>query len=174
MEKEFNEDHTPLGYLITFRTYGTWLHGDHRGSVDRHNNRYGAPLIAPNQKWLAHNETRLKSAPVKLTKKQRALIKESIERTCDVRGWRLYKTNVRTNHVHAVVGAACGPGRVLNALKSHATRDLRRCNQWSLSNSPWADRGSKRYLWTDTDLQNAIDYVELDQGDPISAVNDIE
>src|SRR5260370_25636817 len=32
MQREFNEDHTPLGYLITFRTYGTWLHGDQRGS----------------------------------------------------------------------------------------------------------------------------------------------
>jgi len=174
MKKEFNEDHTPLGYLVTFRTYGTWLHGDRRGSVDRHNNRYGAALIGPNQKWLAHNATRLKSAPVKLTKKQRALIKESIERTCDVLGWRLYKTNVRTNHVHAVVGAACGPSRVLNAVKSHATRDLREHDQWAHSNSPWADRGSKRYLWTETALQNAIDYVELDQGDPIATVDDIE
>jgi len=26
--QEFNEDHTPVGYLITFRSYGTWLHGD--------------------------------------------------------------------------------------------------------------------------------------------------
>ncbi len=25
----------PLAYLITFRTYGTWLHGDPRGSMDR-------------------------------------------------------------------------------------------------------------------------------------------
>lgn len=174
MKKEFNEDHTPLGYLITFRTYGTWLHGDERGSVDRHNNRYGAPLVTPSQRWLAYNKTRLKQAPVKLTKTQRPLIKESIERTCDVLGWRLYKTNVRTNHVHAIVGAACGPSRVLNALKSHATRDLREHHQWTLSNSPWADRGSKRYLWTETDLQNAIDYVELDQGDPIATVDDIE
>src|SRR6266478_6398562 len=95
MNREFNEDHTPLGYLITFRTYGTWLHGDERGSVDRHNNRYGAPLVTPSQRWLAYNKTQLKHGPVQLTGEQRALIKESIERTCDVLGWRLYKTNVR-------------------------------------------------------------------------------
>ena len=174
MKKEFNEDHTPLGYLITFRTYGTWLHGDKRGSVDRHNNRYGAPLINPNPDWLAYNKSRLKHAPVKLNQQQRALIKDSIERTCDIRGWRLYKTNVRTNHVHVVVGAACGPSRVLNALKSHATRDLRERNQWLLSNSPWAERGSKRYLWTELHLQRAIDYVEFDQGDVFVTVDDIE
>ena len=174
MKKEFNEDHTPLGYLITFRTYGTWLHGDDRGSIDRHNNRYGAPLVMPNQRWLAYNKTQLKHGPVQLTRKQRALIKESIERTCDVLGWRLYKINVRTNHVHAVVGAACGPSRVLNALKSHARRYLREGGQWSSSNSPWADRGSKRYLWTELHLQRAIDYIEFDQGDVFVTVDDIE
>jgi hypothetical protein len=29
--REFNPDPVPLGYLITFRAYGTWLHGDSRG-----------------------------------------------------------------------------------------------------------------------------------------------
>ena len=50
--REFNDDHTALAYLITFRCYGTWLHGDSRGSVDRFHNRYGAPLIAANRRWL--------------------------------------------------------------------------------------------------------------------------
>jgi len=38
----------PLGYLITCRTYGTWLHGDARGSVDRDHNVYGTPMRDPN------------------------------------------------------------------------------------------------------------------------------
>jgi hypothetical protein len=46
--REFNPDRVPLAYLITFRAYGTWLHGDSRGSVDRFHNRYGAPLIRAN------------------------------------------------------------------------------------------------------------------------------
>ncbi len=25
---EFKDDHIPIAYLITFRGYGTWLHGD--------------------------------------------------------------------------------------------------------------------------------------------------
>ena len=25
---EFTDDHIPLAYLITFRSYGNWLHGD--------------------------------------------------------------------------------------------------------------------------------------------------
>jgi len=44
---EFQERSTPLAYLITIRSYGTWLHGDERGSMDRREyNRYGEPKIA--------------------------------------------------------------------------------------------------------------------------------
>src|SRR6266496_6477312 len=31
--QEFNDSHTPLAYLITFRSYGNWLHGDKRGPL---------------------------------------------------------------------------------------------------------------------------------------------
>ena len=44
---DFQDRSNPLAYLITFRTYGTWLHGDERGSMDRREyNRYGDPVIA--------------------------------------------------------------------------------------------------------------------------------
>jgi hypothetical protein len=39
----WNDTDLPLGYLITFRCYGTWLHGDERGSIDRFHNRYSPP-----------------------------------------------------------------------------------------------------------------------------------
>ncbi len=38
---KWNDTDTPLAYLITFRTYGTWLHGDERGSVDKNHNKFG-------------------------------------------------------------------------------------------------------------------------------------
>src|SRR5437773_9644786 len=71
MKRDFNEDHTPLGYLITFRCYGTWLHGNDKGSIDRHHNRYGAPLIPPDLRWHRQNLRSLKDDPVKLNKEQR-------------------------------------------------------------------------------------------------------
>jgi hypothetical protein len=44
---EFQDRSTPLAYLITIRSYGTWLHGDERGSMDRREyNQYGDPAIA--------------------------------------------------------------------------------------------------------------------------------
>ena len=173
MKREFNEDQTPLAYFITFRTYGTWLHGDKRGSVDRHHNRYGAPLIPPNQNWLQHNKRSLKYQPVKLGKKERALVTISIKETCEIRGWLLHATNVRSNHAHSVVSAACEPSIILNALKANATRTLREGGSWQRAGSPWADSGSKRYLWTEDHIKKAIDYVELDQGDVFPSLDDV-
>ncbi|HWY68950.1 MAG TPA: hypothetical protein VNX88_09810 [Terriglobales bacterium] len=49
----------PLAYLITFRCYGTWLHGDERGSIDRHQNQYQSPYIVPNPNWHTYNLRRL-------------------------------------------------------------------------------------------------------------------
>jgi hypothetical protein len=44
---DFEDNHTPVGYLITFRSYGTWLHG-REGSVDRFHNAYGRPKLGMN------------------------------------------------------------------------------------------------------------------------------
>jgi trehalose/maltose transport system substrate-binding protein len=45
--REFQDRSVALAYLITFRCYGTWLHGDIRGSVDRrYFNRFGTEKIA--------------------------------------------------------------------------------------------------------------------------------
>ena len=72
----------PLGYLITFRAHGTWLHGDVRGSVDRFHNRYGTPDILPNPNWFRYNERIMKTAPIKLDARRRAVIEEAIKETC--------------------------------------------------------------------------------------------
>jgi hypothetical protein len=62
----WNDTDIPLAYLITFRCYGTWLHGDERGSIDRFHNRYKSPYIAPNQRWHDHNTQALISLSARL------------------------------------------------------------------------------------------------------------
>ena len=39
---------TPLAYFISFRTYGTWLHGDSRGSFSRRESGYPAEPLPTN------------------------------------------------------------------------------------------------------------------------------
>ena len=164
---EQSDEQFPLAYLITFRAYGTWLHGDSRGSVDRFHNRYGTPRIAQNERWRKHNQRLLTHPPVKLRSRQRALIEEAIRETCKTRNWRFWTTNVRTNHVHTVVSAPCKPEKIRAAFKANATRKLREAGCWRSSRSPWVDRGSRRYLWTERDVINAVCYVQYDQGEPL-------
>ena len=48
MNIEWDDNEFPLAYLLTFRTYGTWHHGDERGSVDRRSfNKFGNADITP-------------------------------------------------------------------------------------------------------------------------------
>jgi REP element-mobilizing transposase RayT len=168
MNRESLDKDFPLGYLITFRGYGTWLHGDKRGSVDRFHNRFGTARIPHNEHWKKYNREALTQPPVKLRSRQRVIIEKAIRETCKIRKWGLWVTNVRSNHVHTVVSAPCKPEKILAAFKANATRELREAGCWNSSRSPWVDRGSKRYLWTEHDIINAVIYVEYDQGEPLS------
>ncbi len=165
--QEFSDHHTPLAFFITFRAYGSWLHGDGRGSVDRLHNTYGTPRLPPNPLRQNYERKLLKQPPVKLTAPQRAAIERGIRDTCRIREWRLWAFNIRTNHVHSVVSANCKSKKVLAALKANATRSMREAGCWNSGKTPWADRGSRKFLWTDQELRGAIDYVLYQQGDPL-------
>jgi REP element-mobilizing transposase RayT len=167
MTRESEDERIPLGYLITFRGYGTWLHGDRRGSVDRFHIRFGTPRIPQNEQWKKYNRSMLAQSPVKLSRHQRVTIEEAIRETCKIRKWGFWVTNIRSNHVHTVVSAPCKPDKILASFKANATRKLREAGCWNSSRSPWVDRGSKRYLWNEQDLINAIVYVEYEQGEPL-------
>jgi REP element-mobilizing transposase RayT len=150
----------PLAYFISFRCYGSWLHGDERGSTDRLHNQYGSLFLPPDEDWLRQDERRLKQSPVNLTGGQRNLVERAIRETCGIRKWCLLAINVRTNHVHVVLSCnGTRPELALNALKSNATRTLRQVGCWTSPHSPWSDHGSERYLWTELSVQRAIEYV---------------
>ncbi len=163
----WNDTDTPLAYFISFRAFGTWLHGDKRGSIDRSHNLYRSPYIPANDKWQHFNEQRLRSEPLILKAKHRKSTEAAIRETCNIRNWLLHAINVRTNHVHTVVSANRRAGLVLNAFKANATRQLRQDGLWPYSFSPWADKGSKRRLWNEQSVARAIDYVVNGQGDDL-------
>src|SRR6267154_3461173 len=98
----WNDTDTPLAHLITFRCYGTWLHGDERGSIDRFRNRYKSPYIKADSPWRLHNQQQLKGEPVTLNAGQRNSVEAAIRETCGKRQWQLHAVQARTNHVHTV------------------------------------------------------------------------
>src|SRR5256885_15317492 len=86
----WNDTDVPLGYLVTFRSYGTWLHGDPRGSVNHFRNRYGSARLPSEQKWVKTNRERLKGERVVLNASQRRCVEEAVRETCEIRKWTLY------------------------------------------------------------------------------------
>jgi REP element-mobilizing transposase RayT len=168
MKPVWNDTDVPLAYLITFRTFGTWLHGDERGSIDRFHNQYKTPLIAPNLRRSEYNKTLIDRSVVILNAEQRKNVEEAIVEVCNFREWGLKAINVRTNHVHAVVAINLEkPEKALNDFKSYATRKMRQKNCWQSEKSPWSDKGSKRYLWNEQSVGLACEYVVNGQGDEL-------
>ena len=162
-----DNDH-PLAYLITFRTYGTWLHGDERGAIDRFHNKYQGPRTPANPIFENQQRAKLKSPPVLLDEAQRPVVKQAIKDVCIHREWRLFALNVRTNHVHVVVNTVREkPEHALRDFKSYSTRALRWAKFWPHGHSPWVDGGSTRYLWKEQSVTAACEYVLYGQGDDL-------
>lgn len=59
------------------------------------------------------------------------------------------------------------PAKMLAVLKANATRSMKDAGCWRGELSPWARGGSKRYIWTEKELANAVAYVMEDQGEPL-------
>jgi len=144
----------PIGYFLTWVTYGTWLPGDERGWV-----KYRDGWQLPDPILEREAKARMTEDACILTSEQRQAVEAQIAETCAHRGWTLHAVNCRTNHVHAVVTAdVADPDKIRIDLKAWATRTLKtkydsRRDNW------WAERGSIRYLNSDDDLEAATLYV---------------
>ena len=168
LDSDWEDNPFPLAYLITFRCYGTWLHGDERGAMDRRsNNRYGTPRIPANRALRESDQAYLKQPPVILDATQRDAVEIAIREVCQNRNYRLLALNVRTNHVHVVVAAACKPESILSTFKAYTSRRLREAGLCSNSQILWSRHGSTQYLWKPQRVELAIDYVVNGQGEEL-------
>jgi REP element-mobilizing transposase RayT len=180
-------DLEPTSFFITFTCYGTWLHGDQRGSVDPSHNEWQSPRLEPDEERERCEFQRLKHAPVHLGPVQRSIVHRSIEEVVFHRGWRLHALNVRTNHVHVVVTANRAGKRIRNDFKSYATRHLKEANYLPAAclqvldaqagtdptseNSRlrvWTRGGSLRRIDSENSFQRAIEYTLFEQGPDIT------
>lgn len=166
-DTRFKHEYNPAGpaaYFITFHTYGTWLHGDKRGSIDRKvNNVPGTPILSENSSREKLMQSRLKNPPVTLNWEQRKSIESTIEKVIKHNGWVLHAVNARREHIHLVVTASKRPEPVMNELKSWCTRVLREFGLLGKEISPWSRHGSTRYLWSEKDVLEVVRYVRFGQ-----------
>ena len=144
----------PIGYFLTWVTYGTWLPGDSRGWVEY---RHGWQLPDPVRE--AEAGARMTEDACRLSDQQRDAVEQQIGETCRHRGWHLHAVNCRSNHVHVVISAAdARPKKIRSDLKAWATRCLKQQFDAKRENW-WAERGSIRYLYDEESLEAAIMYV---------------
>lgn len=147
----------PLAYFLTWTCHGTWLHGDERGSVDRHHNTFGHPRL-DHDVWLKAFEARLLSSPTELlSNRARTIVQATLIEVCSHRKWRLLAEHVGRNHVHAVVAAHKDPDKMAEDLKAWSTRRLREGGESAVK--PWTEGSSTIYLWSHETVAAKVDYV---------------
>ncbi len=162
--RDFDDNEFPQAYLITFRCYGTWLHGDERGSYRRNSGVIsGVSRVPPRPRLRQAEIKQLAHGPVRLNKRQRATVERAVREVCLNRKYRLLVIDVRSNHAHTVVSALSDPEPILDAFKSYSTRALRETALLGKNIRPWARHGSTIYLWKERDVEKAVEYVLLGQ-----------
>ena len=96
---------------------------------------------------------------------RREVVLAALLERCQQQHWTLLAAHVRSNHVHLVVEAEASPERVMNDVKSYASRCLNRTGLDGPGRKRWARHGSTRWLWKPEHVSAAIRYVVDEQGE---------
>ena len=96
------------------------------------------------------------------------IVLDSIMETSSYRQWNLLAVHVRSTHIHVVIQALVASEKVMNDLKSYASRSLNNAGFENSDRKRWTRHGSTKYLWKVNDLENTIHYVLHEQGDPMA------
>jgi len=158
----------PLAYFLTWSTYGSRLHGDQRGSVERANRNPNLTTYEsrPN---LESFERNLLHAPImRLDQRSQQVVLSTFREVSQFRHWRLWAAHIRTEHVHVVIEAEARPEKVVVDLKARATRLLREAGLIGKDQQLWTQHASTRHLWNLDSLERAIHYTLHEQGEPMA------
>ena len=154
----------PFAYIITFRTYGTWLHGDKRGSVDRKNNIFLTAKIKSNLNFHNVMHNLCKESAFIMNAAERETVLQSIIDTCNYSQWHLYAAHVRSNHLHIVLKSEKEPEKIAISLKAYATRYLKKHYPQLMRERFWSQGASTGYIYQSDFLFRAIQYAIEEQG----------
>jgi REP element-mobilizing transposase RayT len=157
-----------MTYLITFACYGCHLHCDSSGSVDRNHNIPGSRMVEGAKMRIVAELSRMDQPAYRMENSRRQVVLASFVERCADRQWTLLAAHVRTNHAHVVVEAEARPERVMNDLKSYASRRLNQLGFDDRDRKRWARHGSTRWLWNRDSVLAALRYVVDGQGDPMA------
>ncbi len=159
----------PLAYFLTWTTYGTRLHGDVRGTVDRDHNRPGTPFLPADESRVLAMREKMLQPPYLMDEDAQAVVQAAIREHAEVKGWRILALATPGTRVHLVIDCRRPgvplppPERVLQSFKSWVTRALRERGLAGPDRRVWTDHGSTRWINNAEGLQGALDYVRYGQ-----------
>ena len=150
----------PIAYHITFGTYGTRLHGDARGTVDRSMNRPGDPIIGADASWWRTERDLLKFDPVVLTADQMRHAESVMPDICARGGWTFHTGAGGPDHVHILLTGDADGDAVRKWFKRWLGEAL--SSRWTLPQGAtwWAECGSVKWVWDDDYFARVFDYVD--------------
>jgi REP element-mobilizing transposase RayT len=101
--------------------------------------------------------------PYELDAERRQAVLACTQDLSAYRGWTLLAAHVRASHVHVVIDAESAPERIMNDIKSYASRRLNEKGLDEPGRKRWARHGSTRWLWKPENVSGAIRYVVDEQ-----------
>ena len=149
----------PFAYHIIFGTYGTRLHGDERGTVDRSINQFGDPIVGMDKEWQQIECSLLRFPMRELIVEQRLFVEQTVPVICERGGWKLVETAAAADHVHNVVSADVEGKDVRKWLKRWLSEALNA--RWPICDGEvwWSECGSVKWVWTEDYYHRVVDYV---------------
>lgn len=158
---------------ITFGAYGKRMHGDEKPTVDRTNNRFGTPYLAPDHER-EHGERMTMSAPAVLfTMEQRLFIEARVPEICVRGGWRYVLCAAEVDHLHTLLGIDCAirGKQARKWLKRWTTEALD--TRWSAEKrtdgmSWFCERGSTLAVHDNEYFKNAYRYILKQRVTPLA------
>ena len=155
-----------LAYHITWGPYGTRLHGDPRGTVDRDHNEFGTPVLGYDQHRWEREKANLKFPPVVLTREQMIAIEELLPDICARGQWTHITGAAGPDHVHEILHSEHNPEIIRRLIKRWLGQELSK--QFPIADGAtwWAECGSMKFIDNDRYFANATRYVTDQRATP--------
>lgn len=136
----------PLGYFLSWGTYGTRLHGDPRGTVDRTETGHRDPILGPHEERWEYERGKMNFPPVILTREHRLFAESAIPEICERGMWKYQTCAVAPDHVHVILTSEHEPKTIRRILKRWLGQSL--SEKWPLDEGAtwWAECGSIKWL----------------------------
>jgi hypothetical protein len=155
-----------LAYHITWGTYGTRLHGDPRGTVDRQHNEFGTPVLGYDEHRWEREKENLNFDPVVFTRDEMRLVESLIPGICE-RGHWIYRTCAAgPDHVHVILASEHNPETIRRLLKRWLSQELSSRKPLPDGAVWWAECGSIKWIDSERYLKNATKYVTDQRATP--------